>query len=469
MVKRTKTMEALLAGATAASMILAGCNSAVTALTGGTAVTGNTTATSALMTDAPGDQVVALGLTVNGIRMYDASGKYADVLTSPVTIEASHLDGVDEPLKAALSIPQDTYTSAVITVSSPTVSYVDPATKKVVQATTVLASATDTVTFSTPITVTATSTPLCFDLMVGQSVALSGTMATVTPVFDVRAIPLASNPTNGGNGKLDDIHGAVVSVSGTTLILATPNATQVTITTNASTVLQGFSSLSALTVGSLVDVDLVQQTSGTLLAARIHRVPGIAANELVGLVTATTGSPVTSFTQTVRQWIGPGTAGTIAGTSYTIAVASGTTFATSANFGTLPSLPFTPVFTAGTLFAGQNVEVDASAVSGTSATAGTVTLVPQTIDGTVAAISSQGGFTAYTVTLNAGSSLATLTGATSVVVFTTASTQMMNSASIVVGGAVRFNGLLFLDAGVLKLVCGGAMDGPGAPPPQKHG
>jgi hypothetical protein len=121
--------------------------------------------------------------------------------------------------------------------------------------------------------------------------------------------------------------------------------------------------------------------------------------------------------------MGPGTNGATAGTSSTVTVLSGTTFALPAYSGTLPTLPFTPVFTAGTLFGGQNAAVDAGTVSGTTATATTVTLAPQTVDGTVAAV----------------------------------------------GSSVRFNGLLFEDAGVLKMVGGGAMNGPGQPPPQKHG
>ena len=181
--------QAVTTAIASAALIVSGCSSTTASLSsaGLTAVTGNPTLTQTVITDAPNDQVLALGITVNSIRLFDAAGKYADVLTSPVTIEASHLDAVQEPLRAPLNIPQDTYTSALITVSNATVFYVDSTTHKPVQATVTLSATTDTVTFATPLTVSSTSAPLCFDLLVGQSVALSGSTATVTPTFAVSA------------------------------------------------------------------------------------------------------------------------------------------------------------------------------------------------------------------------------------------------------------------------------------------
>ena len=265
--------------------------------------------------------------------------------------------------------------------------------------------------------------------------------------------------------------GSVVSVSGTT-----PDGSDgrdgssvVVTTTSSNTSFQGFTSLASLTTGELVDVDVAQLASGTLVALRIHLGSSNPMNQLIGPVTATTGKPVTSFTQTVRQWLGSATASTTAGTSYTIAVANSTTFATDAGMGSLPSLPFTPAFTASTLSAGQNVAVVTSALSGTTATAATVTLVPQTVGGTVASITAlSGGYSAYTVTLATGSALGNLTGATSVVVYSNANTQFMNAAAIAVGSTVRFNGLLFNDAGTLRLVGGTCSDGEPSAPPQRH-
>jgi hypothetical protein len=468
--------QTLTTALTAVSLILSGCSSnAVNSLTGSSSAvpaTGNPTMTQTIITDAPNDQVLALGLTVNSIRLFDASGVYADVLTAPVTIEASHLDAVQEPLRAPLNIPQDTYTSALITVSNPTVVYVDPTTHKPVKATVTLAASTDTVTFASPITVSATSKPICFDLLVAQSVSLSGSSATVTPDFAITTInvpPSATAATNAQNGRVNDILGAVVSTTASSLTVTTPNGSSVTVATSSSTILQGFTSLANLTAGQIVDIDVAQQNTGTLLALRIHIDAQNPTNQLVGPLTSTTGSPVTSFDLTARQWLGASTAATTAGTSYTIAVNSSTTFSTDAGMGPLPVLPFTPTFSATTLSPGQNVAVVTSAISGTTATAASVTLVPQTIGGTVSAISAlPSGLTVYTVTLPSGSALGNLTGATTLMVYSNSNTQFMNAATIVVGSTVRFNGLLFNDSGTLRLLGGACSDPEPSAPPQKH-
>ena len=417
------------------------------------------TVTPVLLTDAPADAVLSLSLTLDSIVLTDSAGKTTTVLSKPVTVEASHLDAVQEPLLPPLSIPQDTYVSATFTAASPTVVYVDPTTGKPVTVSATLASATDVVTFTTPITVSATSTPIAIDLLVGQSVAISGTTVTVTPTFNVVQIPLAAAPTNGGNGKITGALGQVGSVSGSTLALNLANGQTLSLTTNSSTVLQGITTLSQLTAGELVDVDYAQQSSGSLLALRVHLISSTAETLFGGPVTAVAGSPLSSFSQLVRQPLGPGATPTSTGTTYTVDVGSATTYGLAAQAGTLPSLPFTPAFSATTLFAGQNVLVAASSVSGTTVTAASVTLAPQTVDGTVSAIATVSGLTAYTITLPASSALATLAGTSSVTVYVGTSTQTMNASTIAVGGAVRFNGLLFKngstpgDGGRRKLRC----------------
>ena len=467
--------QQLLRGMTAATalsaLVITGCSTGVlSSITGGGPITsGQATTTQALITDAPADSVLCLSITVDSIRMYNAAGNYADVLTTPSRIEASHLDAVQEPLREPLKIPQDTYVSASITVENPVVAYVD-STGKVVKTNATLTSGTDIVTFATPITVTATSAPISFDLLVGPSVSISGTTVSVTPTFNVTTIPLANQPTHGGNGKVSGIQGTVVSVSGTSLIVQTANGSQLTLATNGSTLFQGFASLGALTAGELVEADVAVQTNGSLLALRISLCPPNVGNLLTGPVTTLSGSPLTGFTLLLRQPLGPGVGTSGTGTPYAITVNSSTTYAISAQAGSLPVLPFPALFSAAKLSLGQNVLVGASAVNATAATAtaATVTLEPQTVGGTVASISTASGLTTYTVTLPANSALGTLTGATSVVVYIAANSQMANSTPIAVGSTVRFNGLLFNDAGTLRLVTVECHDGPPSVPPQKH-
>ena len=110
------------------------------------------------------------------------------------------------------------------------------------------------------------------------------------------------------------------------------------------------------------------------------------------------------------------------GTVFAVTTNSSTTYAITPQFVSLTGLPFTPTFTATNLIPGQTVGVTTSAVSGTTATATNVYLIPQTLGGTVSAISTSGSYTAYTLTLASGSAFASLSGATTVTVYTSTAT-----------------------------------------------
>jgi len=443
------------------------------------------TATQTVITDAPADQVLALALKVDSISLTDTAGlSTGNLLKNPVPIEVSHLDAVQEPLLPPLNIPQDTYASAVITVEAPIVVFADSTAKQVYKVNATLAGSTDTVTLSPTITVSATSAPIVFDLLVGQSVAISGTgssaTVTVTPTFNVTQLTLPTGttpPTNQNQGKVSGVVGAVVSTTTSSLTITDPKGQQLTMATNTNTQLVGFTSLSTLTAGELVSADIAQQKDGSFLALRIQLMPNVA-NLLIGPVTAVTGSPATSFTELVRQPVGATATSTATATTYTVTVNGTTTFNLAPQATAQPvtvsglGLPFTPTFTAATLFAGQNVAVGTTAIDTTAdtATAGSVTLAPQTVEGTVSAVSAGAGYTAVTVTLPTQSALATLTGKTSVVVYLApvSFTQMMNATALppIVGVTMRFNGLLFNNGGTLSLVALGCNDMPPGPPVQ---
>ncbi len=96
-------------------------------------------------------------------------------------------------------------------------------------------------------------------------------------------------------------------------------------------------------------------------------------------------------------------------------------------------------------------------------------LVPQTIDGTVTAVASAGGFTAYTVALASYDLFPTLaqqqgqqtrlTSPQTVVVYVDGTTQMLNTKPAIAGSVLRFYGLIFNDAGKLRMDCAQMMDG----------
>jgi hypothetical protein len=98
-----------------------------------------------------------------------------------------------------------------------------------------------------------------------------------------------------------------------------------------------------------------------------------------------------------------------------------------------------------------------------------MTLLPQTIDGTVSAISSSGNFTTYTVTLapydlfpdlavQAGQTTL-LTTPNNVVVYVDSSTQLLNTTPAAVGSVLRLHGLIFNDNGTLRMDCAWINDG----------
>jgi hypothetical protein len=98
-----------------------------------------------------------------------------------------------------------------------------------------------------------------------------------------------------------------------------------------------------------------------------------------------------------------------------------------------------------------------------------MTLLPQTINGTVSGVSSSGSFTTYTVTL-APYDLFTflpvqpgqatvLTNPGTIVVYVDSNTQLLNSDSLAVGSLLRFNGLVFNDNGILRMDCDQINDG----------
>ena len=452
-----------------AAGLLLGCSSAVSPATGSN-INSPSVSVPVLITDAPSAPLVAFSLTLDSITLTDTAGQTASVLSSPTTIEICHLNGIQAPLLTA-SIPEDTYVSVTITFSDPQITYINSSGQPVTVSPT-LATTSFKLTFPAPITISNTSTSLLVDLLAAQSVTISGTTVTVNPVFNVTNVPPPSTiPPPGPNGTGMQQMGTVVSVSGTTLVIEPGSGPNFTLTTNSATVLQGFSSLSTLTAGELVQVDFVLQSGGVFLATRIQLAPPPPSgqppiNLLNGTVTSVSSG---SFTMVPMQVLGPaiGPVGPTAVSPFTVTTNSSTTFAITPQFQSLSGLPFTPTFTAANLTAGQTVSVTASSVTGTTATATSVDLIPQTLGGVVTAISTVGSYTAYTLTLVGGDAFTSLTGASTVTVYTSAATAgpvaatAINNTPIKVGSQVRFNGLVFnTGSGTFAMVAGCSPDGP---------
>lgn len=177
------------------------------------------------------------------------------------------------------------------------------------------------------------------------------------------------------------------------------------------------------------------------------------------------GSPVSSFTQVVRQKIGPPPSAAVIEKD-TIAVNRSTAFELPGRWQNLAGPPVTPIFNASTLFAGQVVAVSTSGVSNNSATATSIALAPQTVDGTIvsgvapACIPCWGTFV---LALPSDSWLATVTGQTTVTVYVPGGVQSLTPTAPGVSSTVRFNGYLFHNNGNLVLIALVQAPGPGTP------
>jgi hypothetical protein len=503
-----KGVLALAASLLVLGLVIAGCSNSSLSMNPSTqnnTISNSNTSTSPVgITDAVNNQVLATSLTLNSIILTDNMGKVTTNLLAagPITFEAAHLDAVQEPIFSP-AVPEDTYVSVSLTYSNSQVAYVNTATTPpsiVLDSPASLANNSQTITFASPITISNTTTSLLVDYLVAQSVAISGCTAsgctvTVTPEFEVTAVAIPSTPTNGTNGLMTH-KGVVTAISASTdsFTITNPSGISLTIYVNANTVFQygnttveclGISCLPTLQVNALVEVDTITQNStnpnslpaGSLLATRVEvDDTGVTPRKLLlGPVTSVAGTPATSFDMVLRQMVGGTSAAALE--TVDVTVTGSTTFILPPRFGALSAspaalLPFTPSFTASTIFAGQHVGVVTSSIatslSGTVATATTVILEPQTVSGTInSCVTSDiaGAFGVCNITMPADSWLAKLTGQTNVLVYTNNLVIPINTTAPTIGNTMRFNGYLFNAGGAvpLRLVAVVQADPPGTP------
>jgi hypothetical protein len=347
-----------------------------------------------------------------------------------------------------------------------------------------------TVTLPSPITVTGDSMALSLDLLVLQSATIGSclnvdgfTGYSLTPTFNLTPLSLSSSPTNAGNGEVTGMEGMIVSINsgGNGFTLSVPEGQFATRTlsvrSNSTTVFQqAVSSFSSLSAGMFVNMDGGLQSDGSLLATRIAVEDPSAINVLTGPLMQV-AAEVPDLTLFGRQQQGPLLGPGAPNGSYLNGGAyfdfSGTVFQVSGQLTNLQNLPFAPSFSASNMVAGQNVDVSTAANLNLGAPnytpANTITLIPQTVDGTIAGSSISGGFTDYTVTLapyDLFPALAVQPGQTTLLsnpsqveVYVDNNTQTLNSQPLAAGNTFRFYGLVFNDNGTLRMDCAQVNDG----------
>jgi uncharacterized protein DUF5666 len=449
---------------------------------GGTTLKGNT-AVVVLATSTANDQLSQFPLALKSLTLTSRSGTTVTLISTPVSAEFIHLNGNLEPL-ASVSIPEDVYTAATAVEggTAPVCVGVESSGGGLLIDGAINGPGTQpiTVNLPQPITVSGSAMGLVLNLQVPQSAPFSGSCAPnlevpVAPVFALTPMVIAAQPTNSTNGQAFGLEGVIGSLDGSGGGFAVtapvgywngyPPTWQVTV--NGSTAFQGVGNSAGLSAGVPVDMDVALQADGTLQATRVAVYDTDTSNLSFSSGQITLESPSESEVYGLTAQI----AGDLPAMSDVFGY-SDATFSTSGQFTNVPSLPFAASFNAGSTVGGQNILVNANAspVDGLPPLplpAATMMLMPQTLDGTVSAISTQGAFTAYTVTLapydlfpvlSAQPGQPTLlTNPNTVTVYADNNTQMLSAPAV--GGVFRFYGLVFNDNGSLKMDCAQVNDG----------
>lgn len=445
---------------------------------------GNTTVT-VLLSSTANDRLTRYELDFQDLTLTSQAGKTVSLLTtaqnapSKYISEFMHLNGATSTLLTA-SVPDDTYTSASLTVGGASITCIAVNQSDNSLTTSIFAygqtpQSQVTVNLPAPIVVSGDTMNLSMQLDGLKSYTLDNCLGgspsdtySITPTFNLTAADLSSSPTNYLNGKETNVLGQVSAVSSTGFSVALgysyastlPQVTQ-SITANSSTAYQGVSGLTALTQGAFVDMDLAAQSDGSLLATRVA-VHDPAAVDVVSGPVAQVVSAVPAIFSYGQQVQGSDQLGNTAPFDLSKA-----TFSISQQYSNLANLPFTPNFEGSNLVPGQNVYITtpASTVTGFNRypLANTMTLMPQTVDGVVTAIDSSGDFDVYTITLASYDlfpALAGQQGTTNlisapqrIVVYADGNASQASTAEPAIGGTYRFHGLVFNDAGTLRMDC----------------
>jgi Domain of unknown function (DUF5666) len=425
------------------------------AVTGcGSSNTKNATAAGTVINigDAPSDQIIAFELTINNVTL--TGGSNPSVLAKPTEVELVHNTGTFEPLSLA-SIPNGTYTGATLTVSNPEIVIVDPTTKAVTKLNATLASSTVNVTINPAVTIGQGASVINFDMNLASSVTISGSNATVTPTFNVTSstVPAGEAGENDDNGEMEDLRGTITNLASPKFTIQPAQTSQpVTITTDANTQFEdGITSFSNLANGMIVSVDAVTQTDGSVLAKKIEAETDTGSGEEVeGFITSvgcavatacpSAANAATSITITTQKVSATSSTNAPAtATTVNVPISSSTEFKVHSNM----SGGGFPAFDATTISVAQRVEVDSDNESGdtsTSVSASKVKLQEQGFVGTVSALSGSN----FTLTVDAASAFASLTGQTTIAVQAGGArnegVSLANNATIHIRGLLFFNG-----------------------------
>ncbi len=408
--------------------------------------------------DSPSDQVMAMSLTVSSMSFMNSSGASVTAMNSPVTLEMMHLMGTMQSI-AMPKLPQGTYTQISVTISSATVTYLDPVAHNLVQKT-VPGPMGVNITLNPALTVGTSAMVMNLDMDVAHSISIdSSGNVTMTPTFRAFANSAMSNATDPEHGRMLHMIGTTGNISGNNFTMTTLSGMQFNMVSSGSTQFQGMGGMNSMGSGMILFVDAMMQPDGSINADYIQDMMNSGGSMVLGTISAVTGSPATQLSLVPMDGIGSGMMSSVLAEGMTITVGSGTAYTIDTDNVDMHGLSFTPTFDSTHIFSGQMVSTVSSSsmmsggmMGGGAQTASAVQLEPQGFTGTVTNYTAGSGAATFTLTLAPTSVFATLTGSTTLTVFQQAETQLRDMTSVVNGANVHVRGLLFLDSGTYKLI-----------------
>ena len=415
--------------------------------------------------DDPSDRLLAVGVTVSSVALTRSGGDAVAVMTEPRPMEMLRLMGTVAPLAIA-QVPQGTYTGASMNFASATVMHLDPASGLPIQRQ-VSGPMTANVHFGTPLVIGATPMVVNLDMDMRSSIGIDAAgNVSMTPSLAAHHGAVVPGSVHHEEGGLHGLTGTVSGSSGNaftlTMMQGLPGAA---LATHTGTRYDGVSGMNMMGQGQVFLVDASMQPDGSWLANHVQAQMAAGGAMSGGIVTGIAGSPPTQLTLVVHDGAGAGMMGTnLAGTT-TVTVSDTTSFAVDASGIDLSGLPFTPRFDRLSLAKGQRIAALSSGsmmqgggmhgmTGGGTLASSSIRLGVQGIQGVVSGYTLDGSQASFTLTVPADSAFAKLTGATSVTVYQRAATELRGASSVANGTSVQVRGLLFLDAGVFRLVAG---------------
>ncbi len=447
-----------------------------------------------LATATANDRWTNFSAGISTLTLTSQSGNTVNLLAAASSDEFMHVNGRVEPL-TTVSVPAGVYTSATASLSGlgfecATTNSADGITVGITAYNVPVPATKVTVTLPRPITISGTGMGLILDLQISKSVTYppgcsNGLVPySVTPAFVLTPMTIPGQATSSANGKVLNLMGMVTSINsdGSGFIVKSPAWVNTDVQAGTGTLFQGIRNLSQLALGMPVDVDGTLQADGSIKASRLAVYDSNLTNLSLDigplLFTNVTWPGLSSASRLLATEGAETSQGQIPWMShYPYWDYSNAVFQTTAQLSNVPNLPFPASFSASNMVAGQRVMVTTHVPSipqqdqngNPQPAANTVTLLPQVINGEISGVSTEGGFTLYTVKLAPYDISPTFAGLpnqasvlvypSTVVVYVDGDTQMLNTQPVTVGSVVRFYGLVFNDNGTLRMDCAEVNDG----------